>query len=203
MHQIVDLEDEPVAAKRRFRFTYASVTATIALIVSLSGGAYALSITGRDVVNDSLSGKDIKEKTLKAVPNAKKLGGVKGKEFVRRCGRGTVTAGGWVLGPGFSYDLSMYGPTFQEASGSFWGCKPVQEVLIRRDSAGKYLVAFHPDRRNTLFAIGNVDNTYGGHDDAFISIGTATNTAEGTAYSVEIRNAAGTAVDTPFNIYVY
>lgn len=65
------------------------------------------------------------------------------------------------------------------------------------------MVAFHPDRRNTLFAIGNVDNTYGNHDDAFISVGTALNTEEGTAYSVEIRNAAGTPVDTAFNIYVY
>ena len=192
-----------MAAKRRFRFTYAGVTATIALIVSLSGGAYALSITGRDVVNDSLSGKDIREKTLKAVPNAKKLDGIKGKGFVRRCGQGTVVAGGWVLGPGNSYDLSTYGTTFQEASGSFWGCKPQHEVLIRRTSAGKYMVAFHPDRRNTLFAFGNVDNTYGLYDDAFISVGTALNTAEGTAYSVEIRNAAGTPVDTPFNIYVY
>jgi len=188
---------------RRFRLTYASVAATIALVVSLSGGAYALSITGRQVVNDSLKGKDIKEKSLKAVPNAKKLGGIKGEGFVRRCGQGTVTASGWILGPGSSYDLSLYGGTFEEAQGMFFGCKPVQEVLIRRISAGKYQVAFHPDRRNTLFALGNVDNTYGNHDDAFISIGTALNSVEGTAYSVEIRNAAGTPVDTPFNIYVY
>ena len=192
-----------MAAMRRFRLTYAGVTATIALVVALSGGAYALDITGRDVVNDSLTGKDIREKTLKAVPNAKKLGGIKGKGFVRRCGQGTVIAGGWLLGPGNSYDLSTYGTTFQEASGQFWGCKPIQEVLIKRASAGKYMVAFHPDRRNTLFAIGNVDVTYGNHDDAFINIGTALNSEEGTAYSVEIRNAAGTPVDTPFNIYVY
>jgi hypothetical protein len=197
------LEDEPVAAKRRFRFTYASVTAIIALIISLSGGAYALSITGRDVVNDSLSGKDIREESLKAVPNAKKLGGIKGEGYVRRCGQGTVLAGGWVLGPGNSYNLSLYGPAFQEASGSFFGCKPLQEVLIKRTGAGSYMVAFHPDRRNTLFAIGNIDNVYGNHDDAFISVGAGLNTEEGTAYSVEIRNAAGTAVDTPFNIYVY
>ena len=192
-----------MAEKRRFRFTYASVIATIALIVSLSGGAYALNITGRHVENNSLTGKDIREGTLKAVPNAKKLGGVKREGFVGRCGQGTVVAGGWILGPDGGYDLSLYGTTFEEAKGQFWGCRPQQEVLIQRASAGKYMVAFHPDRRNTLFAIGNVDNTYGNHDDAFISVGTAGNTEEGTAYSVEIRNAAGTAVDTPFNIYVY
>jgi len=154
-------------------------------------------------VNDSLKGKDIKEETLKAVPNAKKLGGIKGEGFVRRCEPGTVVAGGWVLGPGTGYDLSLYGTTFEEAQGQFFGCKPVQEVLIRRISAGKYMVAFHPDRRNTFSALGNVDNTYGNHEDAFISIGTATNSVVGAAYSVEIRNAAGTPVDTPFNIYVY
>ncbi|MGH2775342.1 MAG: hypothetical protein ACRDJT_07915 [Actinomycetota bacterium] len=137
------------------------------------------------------------------MPNAKKLGGIKGQSFVRRCGQGTVIAGGWVVGPGNSYDLSTYGTSFDEAQGAFFGCKPVQEVLTRRDSAGKYMVAFHPDRRNTWVAIGNVDNTYGNHDDALISVGTALNTAVGTAYSIEIRKADGTPVDTPFSIYVY
>ena len=192
-----------MVSRSRFRPSYAGVVATIALVISMAGGAYALRVTGADVENDSLTGKDVKEKTLKAVPNARKLCGTRPNGFTRKCAIGTFVAGGWFLGPDGGYDLSMYPNEFSEARGSFFGCKPIDEVLIQRLSAGKYYVIFNPDRRNTLFAVGNVDNAYGSFDDAFISVGTAGNTSEGTAYSVEIRNSAGTPVDTPFHIYVY
>lgn len=187
----------------RLRPTYAGVAATLALVVSLAGGAYALRISGDDVVNDSLTGKDVKERTLKAVPNAKELGGLGAKGFTRKCGPGTLVAGAWIFGADGGYDLSTYGTAFTEAKGHFFGCKPISEVLIKRNSAGSYVVVIKPDRTNTLFAVGNVDNTYGNFDDAFISVGTALNTSEGEGHSVEIRNHAGTAVDTPFNIYLY
>ena len=44
---------------------YANVVATLALIVALSGSAYALTITGRDVQNGSLTGKDVRQHSLK------------------------------------------------------------------------------------------------------------------------------------------
>src|SRR5437764_3567568 len=44
----------------RPRVTYANVTATLALFVALGGSSYAaISITGRDVRNHSLSGADV------------------------------------------------------------------------------------------------------------------------------------------------
>ena len=47
------------------KLTYANVMATIAVFAALCGGAYAATkITGRDVVNRSLTGKDIKKRSV-------------------------------------------------------------------------------------------------------------------------------------------
>ncbi len=49
----------------RRRLSYANVMATIAVFLALGGGAYAaVNITGRDVVNRSLTGKDIKKRSV-------------------------------------------------------------------------------------------------------------------------------------------
>lgn len=68
-------------ARVRARLTYANVVATLALFVSLGGSSYAVSqITSRDVKNrslkggdmrrDTLTGKEINESKMGAVPNA-------------------------------------------------------------------------------------------------------------------------------------
>jgi hypothetical protein len=47
------------------RFTYSNVTATLALFIALGGSAYAaVKVTGSDVVDGSLTGKDIKRKSV-------------------------------------------------------------------------------------------------------------------------------------------
>ncbi len=47
------------------RLTYSNVTATVALFIALGGSSYAaVKITGRNVVNASLTGKDIKKKSV-------------------------------------------------------------------------------------------------------------------------------------------
>jgi hypothetical protein len=47
------------------RLTYSNVTATLALVFALGGSAYAaIRITGRNVVNGSLTGKDIKKRSV-------------------------------------------------------------------------------------------------------------------------------------------
>jgi hypothetical protein len=49
----------------RDRLNYANVTATLALFVALGGASYAaVKITGRNVVNGSLTGKDIKKRSV-------------------------------------------------------------------------------------------------------------------------------------------
>lgn len=49
----------------RHRLTYANVVATLALFIALGGSAYAVAtITGSDVKDGSLTGRDIKHNTL-------------------------------------------------------------------------------------------------------------------------------------------
>ena len=49
----------------RKRLTYANVMATVAVFVALGGSSYAaLKITGKQVANGSLTGKDIKRKSV-------------------------------------------------------------------------------------------------------------------------------------------
>jgi len=65
---------EEVGVLRRRYLTYANVTATIAMVMAMTGGAYALVVTsadikdntikGRDVKNGNLTGKDVKDRSL-------------------------------------------------------------------------------------------------------------------------------------------
>jgi hypothetical protein len=88
----------------RQRLTYANVVATLALFVALGGSSYAaLTITGRDVRNGSLTYRDlekntlggsrIKESRLSRVPRAKnadRLNGVTAGRLLVHCPRETV-----------------------------------------------------------------------------------------------------------------
>jgi hypothetical protein len=52
----------------RLRLDYPTVASTLALVVAMSGTAYAAAtVSGADVVNGSLTGKDVKNNTLKSV----------------------------------------------------------------------------------------------------------------------------------------
>ena len=53
-------------ASLRRHITYANVTATLALVLSLTAGAYAaVQVTGKNVVNGSLTGKDIRPESIR------------------------------------------------------------------------------------------------------------------------------------------
>jgi hypothetical protein len=57
----------------RRKLSFANVVSLVALFTVLGGGAYAAAtITGADVVNNSLTGGDIKERTLKGVTRCPK-----------------------------------------------------------------------------------------------------------------------------------
>jgi hypothetical protein len=88
----------------RRRLTYANVMSTLAVFIALGGSSYAaLSITGRDVRDGSLTARDlqrnslgggrIKESQLGVVPrarNAARVGGVRAAALFLRCPRDTV-----------------------------------------------------------------------------------------------------------------
>ena len=72
----------------RPRFTYANVVATLALFVALGGSSYAAL---------KISGRQIKESNLSAVPrarNAARLGGYPAERFLFRCPQGTIAVAG-------------------------------------------------------------------------------------------------------------
>jgi hypothetical protein len=92
-----------IQALRR-RLTYGNVMATVAVFIALGGSSYAaLSITGRDVVNGSLTNRDLKPNTLggsrikesrlgtvKRARNADRLNGVTAARLLVRCREGTI-----------------------------------------------------------------------------------------------------------------
>jgi hypothetical protein len=48
----------------RNKLTFANVMSTIAVFLALSGGAYALTVTGRHVVDESLTGRDLANRSI-------------------------------------------------------------------------------------------------------------------------------------------
>ena len=88
----------------RNKLTYANVMATVAVFIALGGSSYAaLTITGRDVKNSSLTYRDLKRNTLggsrvkesklKTVPrarNAARVGGLTAERLLLKCPAGTA-----------------------------------------------------------------------------------------------------------------
>jgi hypothetical protein len=70
------------------RHLASNIVGYLALAIATSGTAYAASITGADVVNDSLTGLDVRESTLKQVPKSL-LSGKKVSYRVTRATTGT------------------------------------------------------------------------------------------------------------------
>jgi len=93
-------------SKIRANLTYANVMATIAVFIALGGSSYAaITITGRNVKNSSLTYKDLKKNTLGGtrikesrlgtVPRAKTLsGGYSAGRLLVRCAAGTTPIAG-------------------------------------------------------------------------------------------------------------
>jgi len=88
----------------RKRLSYANVMATLAVFIALGGSSYAaLTVSGRDVANGSLTYRDLKRNTLggsridesrlgtvRRARNADRLNGVTAKRLLVRCPEGTV-----------------------------------------------------------------------------------------------------------------
>lgn len=92
----------------RSKLTYANVMSTVAVFIALGGSSYAaLTITSRDVKNNSLTYRDlkrntlggsrIKESRLGTVPrarNAARVGGLSAERLLLKCPSGTLPAVG-------------------------------------------------------------------------------------------------------------
>lgn len=90
------------------KLTYANVMSTVAVFVALGGSSYAaLTISGRDVKNGSLTSRDIKRNslggsrikesrlgTVRRARNALHLNGISAERLLVRCPAGTVPTAG-------------------------------------------------------------------------------------------------------------
>lgn len=88
--------------------TYANVVSTLCLFILLGGSAYAaITITGKNVKNNSLSWRDLKRNTLggsrikesrlgkvRSAANADRVGGLGAAQLLVRCPPGTFPTGG-------------------------------------------------------------------------------------------------------------
>jgi hypothetical protein len=88
----------------RRHFTYANVMATLAVFIALGGSSYAaLNLTGRDIIDGSLTQRELKRDTLggtsikesrlgkvRRARNADRLNGLSAARFLVRCPRDTV-----------------------------------------------------------------------------------------------------------------
>ena len=95
-------------SRLRGKLTYANVMSTVAVFVAFGGSSYAaLSITGRDVTNGSLTQKDLKRNTLSGsrikesrlgtVPRARnsaRVGGLSAARLLLKCPPGTLPTTG-------------------------------------------------------------------------------------------------------------
>jgi hypothetical protein len=93
-----------VIDRLRRNFTYANVTATLALFIALGGSSYAaLNLTGRDIKDGSLTHRDLKRNSLggtrikesrlgkvRRARNADRLNGLTAARLLVRCPSGTV-----------------------------------------------------------------------------------------------------------------
>jgi hypothetical protein len=115
---------------RRPRLSYANVTATLALVLATSGVSYAAaavtiprnSVGSPQVRNDSLTGVDIKEGSLKTVPDAATLNGQTSTQlrYTSKVPSGVTLRGNWgydsqSAGPGDYNAYVTYGAAFRAA----------------------------------------------------------------------------------------
>ncbi len=154
------------------RLSPALVLSTVAVFMAAGGTAYALSITGADVVNGSLTGSDIRNRSLtqsdlhgrslkgtlmqkdsvgnnavkEEVLDASKLGKVPSAESADSVGGVTVRRfAGFDLDLGASKGLGTIGPFSLIARCRVDGANHVAEILIQTNQNGSAVDGAEPD----------------------------------------------------------
>ena len=161
-------------------------------------------VDGANVAANSLTGSDIDESALGAVPtatNATNLGGQPATEYTRKCQEGAV-AGHVVI-----YNPTTIPTTFTDAEATghtvnAYNCTG-GAINVRRTSAGQYDVQFVGQEYLGRTAVVSVESGYG-RDDAFATAGFTFHYGGGViAREVRIRAFNGTFVDSGFQLVVY
>ena len=158
------MRHSPKDLLRKTRPTPATIISVLALVVATGGTSYAaLSITGKDVVNQSLSGKDIENQTLtgKDVKNAS----LKGKDFAPgqlaagpQGPQGPAGAGRWVL-INAAGQIEAQSGGFSVTAGYPTLAATGTDPLGVRANGNVYINANEPLTNNGVFAVVALQNT--------------------------------------------
>ena len=174
---------------RRFLPSPAMVVAVTALVMSLSGGAYALVITGKSIKNGSVTNKDVRNRTL--------TGNDMRKDSV---GGGAIDEA--TLGPVPSAFLAAGASRFAVVNAGGQAVRGRDVSSAARTSEGRYQVIFSGDVRNCAYyaTIGD-ESASAPPQNGQISVSSLASNVNGVAVRTE-NGTNGTELDRPFHLLV-
>jgi len=174
---------------RRFLPSPAMVVAVTALVMSLSGGAYALVITGKSIKNGSITNKDVRNRTL--------TGNDMRKDSV---GGGAIDEA--TLGPVPSAFLAAGASRFAVVNAGGQAVRGRDVSSAARTSEGRYQVVFNGDVRNcAYYATVGDESASAPPQNGQISVSSLGSNVNGVAVRTE-NGSNGTELDRPFHLLV-
>lgn len=174
---------------RRFLPSPAMVVAVTALVMSLSGGAYALVITGKSIKNGSITNKDVHNRTL--------TGNDMRKDSV---GGGAIDEA--TLGPVPSAFLAAGASRFAVVNAGGQAVRGRDVSSAARTSEGRYQVIFSGDVRNcAYYATVGDESASAPPQNGQISVSSLASNVNGVAVRTE-NGTNGTELDRPFHLLV-
>ena len=174
---------------RRFLPSPAMVVAVTALVMSLSGGAYALVITGKSINNGSITNKDVRNRTL--------TGNDMRKDSV---GGGAIDEA--TLGPVPSAFLAACASRFAVVNAGGQAVRGRDVSSAARTSEGRYQVIFNGDVRNCAYYATVADESASAPpQNGQISVSSLASNVNGVAVRTE-NGTNGTELDRPFHLLV-
>jgi hypothetical protein len=174
---------------RRFLPSPAMVVAVVALVMSLSGGAYALVITGKSIKNGSITNKDVRNRTL--------TGNDMRKDSV---GGGAIDEA--TLGPVPSAFLAAGASRFAVVNTGGQAVRGRDVSSAARTSEGRYQVIFNGDVRNcAYYATVGDESASAPPQNTQISVSSLASNVNGVAVRTE-NGTNGTELDRPFHLLV-
>jgi len=174
---------------RRFLPSPAMVVAVTALVMSLSGGAYALVITGKSIKNGSVTNKDIRNHSLTG-------------NDLRRDSVGGRAINEGTLGPVPSAFLAAGASRFAVVNAGGQAVRGRDVSSAARTSEGRYQVIFNGDVRNcAYYATVGDESASAPPQNGQISVSSLASNVNGVAVRTE-NGTNGTELDRPFHLLV-
>jgi hypothetical protein len=173
---------------RRLLPSPAMVVAVIALVMSLTGGAYALVITGKSIKNGSVTNKDIRNRSLTG-------------SDVRRDSVGGGSIKESSLGPVPTAFLAAGASRFAVVDGSGQARRGRDVVSVARTAEGRYQVIFSGDVRNCgYFATAGDFSAAAPPANSQVTVSSLGSNVNGVA--IRTMNNAGNQADRAFHLLV-